>query len=620
MAEKKIKKGVKKTKSIKVKDDGIQNALNAEKTEKERVKKETDQKRNKKILYIEIDDEVTTIFDRIRDLKQKNIYLVIPKRAIIFQSVVNLKILRRKSDDIGKTLSIITSDPNGSHLAGLVGLPVYESIQTNLNTNIPLVRDDEPDIAPLKAAGNSMRDETPTRLKERKLSISEFLHLFRRNNGLTTIRAIKRKKRPLNTNGESRSRFVLINPNKQALVGLVIASLLIFLVIIYIALPGATIYLTPKSTVLEKSVNVALADYAANRAEFDTHPEKTIATYPVNLTYGKNIQYASTGKIFKGENARGKIKVTNESNQPWPLVAKTRFQNSDGIVFRTQSLATVPAKVGDQAGSIVVDVVADEFDAHNQIVGDRGNLEPTKFFLPALRADNQAKLYGENEAPMTGGKTSYVKTITQEDLTAAENTLRAEIKKEAFEQLKLKVQEQAAQVGSEAHFDLLNDDKALIYSDIRVSIPQNLVDQQLDNFEIRGEVDLAGIYFNKDELLEILRNELTLKKSPEKKIVKIDDNSIYYSVFEQDAAHKKVKITASIKGIEEYEIDQNEENGRRLSKIIRDHVVGKKVNEAKDYIQNLPEINKVEIKSWPSWAPTMPSVTDNIEVEIVQDE
>lgn len=619
MAEKKVKKTVKKDKASRTKEDKVQAAENKE---KEQAKKESDQKRNKKILYIEIDDEVTTIFDRIRDLKQKNIYLVIPKRAIIFQSVVNLKILRRKSDDIGKNLSIITSDPNGSHLAGLVGLPVYESIQTNLNTNIPLARDDdEPDIAPMKAAGNTMRDETPTRLKERKLSISEFLHLFRRNSGVTTVTPIRKKKKPVSIrNEEGRSRFVLMAPNKQALIGLVVASLLIFLVITYIALPGATVYLTPKSTVLEKTVNVALADYAANRAEFDTHPEKTIATYPIGLTYQKNIQYAATGKIFKGENARGKIKVVNESNQPWPLVVKTRFQSAEGIVFRTQNFVTVPPKSGDQSGSAIVDVVADEFDAHNQIVGDRGNLEPTKFFLPALRADNQAKLYGMNEEKMSGGKTSYVKMITQEDITAAENTLRAEIKKEALENLKLKVMEQAQQIGSEAHFDLLTDDKALTYSDIRISIPENLVDQQLENFEIKGEVDLSGVYYNKDELLEILRNELTLKKSPEKKIVKIDDNSIFYSVFEQDTAQKKIKLTASIKGIEEFEIGQEQENGRRLSKIIKDHVVGKKVEDAKDYIQNLPEINKVEITSWPSWAPTMPSVIDNIEIVVVREE
>lgn len=614
MAEKKTKKIVKKPATGKAKPE------KASAPKKAKVEKKPE-KVSKKIIYIEIDDEVTTIFDRIKDLKQKVVYLVIPRRAIIFQSVVNLKILKRKSEDVGKSLSIITSDPNGSHLANLVGLPVYESIQTNLNTNIPITRDDEPDIAPMKADGNSFRDEAPMRLKERKLSISEFLHLFRRSSGLTTIRPIKRKKTPARTaNTENRSRFVLINPNKQALIGLVIASLMMFLIIVYIALPGATIYLTPKSTVLEKSVNVALADYVTNRAEFDTHPEKTIATYPVTLNYQKNLQYSSTGKLFKGENAKGKIKVVNESNQPWPLVVKTRFQNSEGIVFRTQNFASIPAKSGDTPGSAFVDVVADEFDAYNQIVGERGNLEPTRFFLPALRADNQAKLYGESEEKMTGGVTNYIKVITQEDITAAENTLRSEIQNDTIEQLKLKVQEQANQIGSEARFELLNDPKALSFSDIRISIPENLVDQQLENFELRGEVDLSGIYFNKDELLEILRNELTLKKSPEKKIVKIDDSSLFYSVFEQDPAQRKIKITASIKGIEEYEIDQNQENGRRLSKIIKDHVVGKKVNEAKDYIQNLPEVNKVEIESWPSWAPTMPSVTDNIDVEVVKDE
>ena len=54
----------------------------------------------KKILYIEIDDEVTSIYDKLVKLKYKNIYLVVPQRAVIFQSAINLKILKRKAEDL----------------------------------------------------------------------------------------------------------------------------------------------------------------------------------------------------------------------------------------------------------------------------------------------------------------------------------------------------------------------------------------------------------------------------------------------------------------------------------------------------------------------------------------
>ena len=46
------------------------------------------------------------------------------------------------------------------------------------------------------------------------------------------------------------------------------------------------------------------------------------------------------------------------------------------------------------------------------------------------------------------------------------------------------------------------------------------------------------------------------------------------------------------------------------------HIAGKDIEDAKLYIQNLPEINKVEIESWPAWSPTIPGIEDNIEFEV----
>ncbi len=108
------------------------------------------------------------------------------------------------------------------------------------------------------------------------------------------------------------------------------------------------------------------------------------------------------------------------------------------------------------------------------------------------------------------------------------------------------------------------------------------------------------------------------KRNPEKKVVRIVEDSLTYRVIAFDQVAKKVKITASIQGLEEYEIDPEKENGRRFFSKVKEHVVGKSVVEARDYIQSLPEVEKVKISSWPAWAPTMPGVPDNIKIEIEQ--
>jgi hypothetical protein len=153
-----------------------------------------------------------------------------------------------------------------------------------------------------------------------------------------------------------------------------------------------------------------------------------------------------------------------------------------------------------------------------------------------------------------------------------------------------------------------------------VVIPATLEGQKLESFDVQGEIVATGTAYNLDELLTILKTELKLKKNPQKRLVYTDDGSLTTRIVENDKANKKIKITATLKGIEEYEISPDKENGDRLIKKIKDHVVGKKIDEAETYIQNLPEIDKVEVESWPAWAPTLPGIPDNIKIEIKRSE
>ena len=130
-------------------------------------------------------------------------------------------------------------------------------------------------------------------------------------------------------------------------------------------------------------------------------------------------------------------------------------------------------------------------------------------------------------------------------------------------------------------------------------------------------MDVTGVYFNLQEVLAIMKAELKIRKSPDKRIVKIDESTITYRIFDVDPATKKIKVTATLKGLEEYDINPSRENGERLIQKIKDHIVGRKTQDAKEYILSLPEIATVEIKNWPIWAPTIPGIPDNISVELV---
>jgi hypothetical protein len=416
---------------------------------------------------------------------------------------------------------------------------------------------------------------------------------------------------------QERGKFVLVTPNKQALIMLVVVSILILLTITYIALPGATVTLTPKSNVIPTSVNIILADIEYNRAELDMRPQHEIPSYSITKKIQKALTYQSQGKNFRGENARGTITVINASANSWPLVPKTRFQTGDGIIFRLQNAVTVPGAQGDKPGTLDIQVAADEKDVYEQVVGDRGNIAPTKFFLPGLSADNQKKLYAESKMPFTGGKTLVSKFITKEDLELSKKKMIEDLQAAAKVELEAAVREK--NVNQKTNLALLTGGTAIEMGEPRVTIPPNLEGQKLETFDIQGEMVASGITYNKDDLLSILTAELKLKKSPQKRLVYIDDNSLTYKIIDNDKITKKIKITTTIQGREEYEISPEKENGDRLIKSIKDHIIGKDIKEAESYIQNLPEIDKVKVESWPAWAPTLPGIPDNIKIEIKRD-
>ena len=51
---------------------------------------------DKDTIYVDIDDEITGIIDKLRNSDAKVVALVLPKRATVFQSIVNMKLVAHK--------------------------------------------------------------------------------------------------------------------------------------------------------------------------------------------------------------------------------------------------------------------------------------------------------------------------------------------------------------------------------------------------------------------------------------------------------------------------------------------------------------------------------------------
>jgi hypothetical protein len=85
-----------------------------------------------KTLYVDIDEEITNVLDRIKEEPVQEIFLVIPKGALLIQGVINLKILKREVLKFGKDLSIITNDQQAKKVVRQLGLKVRDKVDSSI--------------------------------------------------------------------------------------------------------------------------------------------------------------------------------------------------------------------------------------------------------------------------------------------------------------------------------------------------------------------------------------------------------------------------------------------------------------------------------------------------------
>ncbi len=79
---------------------------------------------NQQKIYIDVDEEITTVIDRIHRTNGNDIALIVPQHALLLQSVVNLKLLAQEAKKYKKNIILMTRDENGIMFAQRAGIEV----------------------------------------------------------------------------------------------------------------------------------------------------------------------------------------------------------------------------------------------------------------------------------------------------------------------------------------------------------------------------------------------------------------------------------------------------------------------------------------------------------------
>ena len=86
--------------------------------------------KNKDVIYIEPEDDITDIITKIENSKQKIVALVPPKKAAVLRSLVNIKLIAKAGMTNQKTVVLVTTDSSIIKLAAAAKLPITKSLSS----------------------------------------------------------------------------------------------------------------------------------------------------------------------------------------------------------------------------------------------------------------------------------------------------------------------------------------------------------------------------------------------------------------------------------------------------------------------------------------------------------
>lgn len=517
------------------------------------------------IIYVEKDEDVSSLLERISKSKNDHLILVLPEKAKLTSSILNFLLLAKEVEKIGKKIYLDTQEEEARAMAEEAKIPLLEVKTKILTSKGPaFLRDVLPPQRRRIYSEISFQKPKEASFKE---------HSFSLKGEVKNERKKERKKVPL---------FLF-----YFLIGVVVLILGFFGFLYFFSraeirlISQKDFWHTQAGVMILEAKDLKGIDYENFKlpGEFFKFSREAVSQFPA--TELKDIQ----------SKARGIIKIYNAySSQAQILVANTRFLSQEGKLFRLTKQVTIPgAQVIE--GKIVpsfieAEVVADE-------AGEAYNIGPSKFTIPGFQGTPKyEKFYGISEKPMTGGASGKVKVVSQKDLENAQENLRKGLVLQLEEELKNKIP---------PGFKVLEEAKILSLEKLEFS---KKVDEPAENFEARMKLSLKAIAFKEEDLKKLFLYQAS------KAIADFDKKEVYsfelnYGVprvdFERRLFSLPVAVSLSLR------------TKLNLEDLINE-LLGVKKRVAEEILKKSEGIEKIEIKYWPKFFPYLPFRKANLKI------
>lgn len=576
---------------------------------------------SKDTIYIDVDDDITGIIDKVASSKNKIVALVLPKRATSLQSIVNMKLLKRKSDSNNKSLVLITSESSLLPLAGAVGLHVAKTLQSKpaipAAPDVPsdnIVADDTPGVEPPDDFEDEDSDEDLTDQPiDKKKPVGELAAAGAAGAAVGKARASAaspedtididddgeetaddkpKSKKAAKDDVKADKKLKVPNFNsfrKKLLIGGgVFVGLIILWIIMGKVLPKANVTIITDNVSVNTDVNFTASTDAK---EFDEAAGVVPATEKsVEKTDAEKV--SATGKKNIGEKATGTVslKLTNCNQASVTVPAGTNVTNGS-LTFVTQAAASFNSvKIGNVCKNDsfpafttgTVNVVAQNAGGDYNISGGR-----------TFTVSGFSNVAGFDSSAMSGGTDKEVTVVSQNDVNDAADKLKDKSKDEATKEL----EQQLKDAGLFPLPETLASSKPSVTASPTVGT-------EADDTTVTSITTYTMIGVKRDDLKALVVKEAETQIDTSKQKISNDglDDAIFKVKDKSDGEYKmNVQSTVST-GAQE---DQA---------ALKQEIAGKKAGEAKQIITSQPGVKDAQVHLSPFWVTKIPSNPDKVTI------
>lgn len=560
------------------------------------------------IIYLEIDEEITSVIDKLKNSQNVSIGLAVPRGATLLQSVVNLRLIAREAKTLNKQISIVTTDKIGRNLAAQVGLPVYNSVREEhpvyVAPQISAREQDEVIEIESQQETRHMVQDIEEKLAQANQSDSTKsvqgvrnriqVHHFRDDKPVVDWksgeRPILKKDREADKIKASEDREAERKMDRKARKVIWPILIVLFLLIgvgAYLLFPTANVQVFVKSEDLAKTLPIIFTNSV-------TKPDYTQNFFPGVLVQVKKDQsqkFQTTGKKNSGGKAAGSVSFYNGLDSLSHKYAAGSKIVSGGKTFLLKSALVIPGATVQNLkvlpGSAVADVEAEN-------AGEDYNIKAGKFVIVGLAANQQAAIYGESKTDFKGGFTKTVSIVSKEDYENAKKQLTDALLAGLETEIKNK---------SEG-LSIIDKSQVMLEPEITSSTG---VDQEATEFEMKVGLTKQVMAYNYKDLLDFITLAMAKQVPVDKMVVIASADAIGFVIDKQayDKGELDTTLNVAAKIATKMDVDK-----------LKNGLLGKSKKSAEQFVLVQPGVERVDFVFNPKWLAKISELSRNVKIEV----